>query len=161
GNFNGPRAQAVPLAAWNFSSTANELQLVPASALKPGHYGVFLPDSSTSPVVKFQVAGIEGGLSANDSLATADALGNLTAGGSVQVQGVIGDDPAYDPSNEDPFYSNPAADVDLYHFQISGPGRYAFNAEVFAGRIGSRLDPGVSLFRWDSSEHQLVFIDGN
>ena len=41
--------------------------------------------------------------------------------------------------------------MDLYQFQISGPGTYEFSAEVFAGRIGSTLDPALSLFRVDPS----------
>ena len=32
---------------------------------------------------------------------------------------------------------------------------------VFAGRIGSPLDPGVSLFRMDPHDHLLHFIAGN
>ena len=51
--------------------------------------------------------------------------------------------------------------MDLYHFQISGPGRYAMLAEVFAGRIGSPLDPGISLYELDPSTGQLVFLAGN
>ena len=34
-------------------------------------------------------------------------------------------------------------------------------AEVFAGRIGSPLDPGMSLFELDPSTGQLVFLAGN
>ena len=34
-------------------------------------------------------------------------------------------------------------------------------AEVFAGRIGSPLDPGVSLWELDPSEGQLVFLAGD
>ena len=49
---------------------------------------------------------------------------------------------------------NPANQVDLYHFQISGPGQYAVLAEVFAGRIGSPLDPGISLFELDPEHRQ-------
>ena len=56
---------------------------------------------------------------------------------------------------------NPANQVDLYHFRISGPGQYAMLAEVFAGRIGSPLDPGMSLFELDPSTGQLVFVAGN
>src|SRR5262249_36170642 len=32
---------------------------------------------------------------------------------------------------------------------------------VFAGRIGSALDPGVSLYQWNPATQQLDFIDGN
>ena len=49
----------------------------------------------------------------------------------------------------------------MYHFRISGPGRYAFVAEVFAGRIGSPLDPGVSLYYLDPSDNTLHFVAGN
>jgi methionine-rich copper-binding protein CopC len=161
GDFSDPNAQPVALSSYNFSTTANELQLTPAAALRPGYYGVFLADGSSAPALRFQVAGIEGGSLADDSPATAHALGDLTNAGLVQITGAIGDDPAYDPSNADPLLANPAADVDLYHSQISGPGRYAFVADVFASRIGSRLDPGVSLYRWDPSDQQLHFIDGN
>ena len=51
--------------------------------------------------------------------------------------------------------------MDLYHFQIIGPGRYAMLAEVFAGRIGSPLDPGISLYELDPSTGQLVFLAGD
>src|SRR5439155_24606629 len=71
--------------------------------------------------------------------------------GLVQIAGAIGDD----PTNPVPF--NPA-DVDLYHFRIQGAGRYALTAEVFAGRIGSGLDPALSLFELDSSTRRLTFI---
>ena len=83
----------------------------------------------------------------------------------MQVSGAIGVDPSFnpslspDPTNPDPQF--PANQVDLYHFQISGPGQYAMLAEVFAGRIGSPLDPGISLFELDPSDGQLVFLAGN
>ena len=51
--------------------------------------------------------------------------------------------------------------MDLYHFQISGPGQYAMLAEVFAGRIGSPLDPGMTLYELDPSTGQLVFVAGD
>ena len=49
--------------------------------------------------------------------------------------------------------------LDLYHFRVEGAGRYAFRAEVFAGRIGSPLDPGVSLFEMDPLTGRLRFVD--
>ncbi len=49
----------------------------------------------------------------------------------------------------------------MYQFTVSGPGNYALVAEVFAGRIGSPLDPGVSLFELDPSDGSLQFIAGN
>src|SRR5262249_26393139 len=79
----------------------------------------------------FAVSGVEGGGGSDDVAATAHQLGQLGAG-LVRVTGAIGDDPAYDPmlpadpfDPTDParFLVNPAADVDLYHFRISGAGR--------------------------------------
>jgi hypothetical protein len=160
GDFTDPDAVPIGLASYNFSTDANELQLTPAAPLKPGYYGVFLADGSTTPALQFRVAGVEGGSAGDDSAATANQLGDLTRAGHFQVAGVIGDDPAYDPNNSDPLLGNPASDVDLYHFRVTGPGRYAFVADVFAGRIGSRLDAGVSLFRLGAGG-QLDFIDGN
>ena len=109
----------------------------------------------------FQVAGVEGSsapnATADDTATAAHDLGNLTSAGIVRVPGAIGDDPFYTLDQG----SSPGNDVDMYHFRVSGPGSYAFIAEVFAGRIGSPLDPGVSLFRLDPKDHSLHFIDGN
>ena len=88
---------------------------------------------------------------------TAHDLGDITSSGIVRVPGAIGDDPFYTLDQG----SSPGNDVDMYHFHVSGPGSYAFIAEVFAGRIGSPLDPGVSLFRLDPTDQSLHFIDGN
>ncbi len=85
----------------------------------------------------------------DDTPETASDLGDLSDIGRLQVSGVIGDDPFYDFSSEDPFAMNPAADVDLYHFSITGSGPHALVAESFAGRIGSPLDPALTLFRAD------------
>ncbi|MBC7821611.1 MAG: hypothetical protein IAG10_32395, partial [Planctomycetaceae bacterium] len=85
----------------------------------------------------------------DDTPETASDLGDLSDIGRLQVSGVIGDDPFYDFSSEDPFAMNPAADVDLYHFSITGSGPHALVAETFAGRIGSPLDPALTLFRTD------------
>ncbi len=160
-DLGDPRAQMVALSTYNFSDTANELQLFPAAPLKPGYYGVFLPDGSTTPALRFHVTGIEGAGVSNDTPAAAYPLGVLTPLKATNVAAVLGDDPAYDPSSLDVLLANSAADVDLYSFTVTGPGRYAFTAEVFAGRIGSRLDPGVSLYRLDPADGQLRFIDGN
>jgi hypothetical protein len=51
--------------------------------------------------------------------------------------------------------------VDLYHFQITGPGRFAFQAEVFAGRIGSPLDAGLSLFQLSPADGWLYLVVSN
>ncbi len=113
------------------------------------------PDGADESFV-FQVDGIDGvagATASDDTAATAHNLGDVTGQGIVQVAGAIGDDP-------DPQLS-PANQVDLYHFQIVGPGQYAVLAEVFAGRIGSPLDPGISLFELDPSTGSLVFLAGN
>lgn len=85
----------------------------------------------------------------SDTPSTAIDLGELVSAGHVQAEGVIGDDPFYNVVRSNPFARNPAADVDLYHFQIQGTGNFAIVAEVFAGRIGSSLDPALTLFRMD------------
>jgi hypothetical protein len=174
---------------FNFSSDATELQLTPAAPLQPGSYqvsiagdssahtnvlidpnGLSLGQSADFPfgqdyVGSFQIDGVEGnttpGATADDTPATAHELGDVTGGNRVQVVGVIGDDPAYDPAQTNPFLANPASDVDLYHFHISGPGNHAFLAEVFAGRIGSPLDPGLTLFRLDPTNQQLYLAGVN
>jgi len=106
----------------------------------------------------FRISGIKGNpraaAGADDTPATAQNLGELVGAGLVQMAGAIGDDPSA-PIPWDP------ADVDLYHFHIQGPGRYALVAEVFAGRIDSTLQPGLSLFRVDSSGHGLDLVASN
>jgi hypothetical protein len=172
----------VPLGNFNFNDTSVELQLSPSAPLAPGYYQAYLggdlnsndislADLNGIPLgtnaqhpngqnvtLSFQVSGVEGtrGMNApaDDTPATAHDFGNISAGGPVQVAGTIGDDPT-DPI---PFDS---ADVDLYHFRITGPGRYAFAAEVFAHRIGSPLNAGVSLFVLDPGSGQLRLLAGN
>src|SRR5262249_60330541 len=41
-----------------------------------------------------------------------------------------------------------------------GPGNFALGAEVFAGRIGSALDPALTLFKADASG-TLQFVASN
>jgi methionine-rich copper-binding protein CopC len=182
GNFGDGNDMDVPLAAFNFSDAAVELQLSPAAPLPPGAYRVLLGGNSTTIdvalatpdgiglgtdvghptgrdlAVTFQVTGVEGntapGAGADDTPTGAHQLGDVTATPLVQVAGSIGDDPT------DPVPFNPA-DVDLYHFQVSGPGRYAFAAEVFAQRIGSPLNPAVSLFVQDPSDGRLHLLAAN
>jgi hypothetical protein len=163
----------IPLQWTNFSALANELQLAPTRALGPGSYTVVITgDSGEQVVTTFEVNGVEGNA---DPSASADDHPNDPAGepggahdlGEVsdvellQVAGVIGDDPAYDPDSFDPFLFDRTADVDLYYFRVRGPGRFAFVAEVFANRIGSPLDPGVSLFRVDPSDNRLYLVAAN
>ncbi len=89
-------------------------------------------------------------------------LGNVTNGQIVQAAGVIGTDPFYDPVNDygNPNGGNQANQVDLYTFQVSGSGLYALDAEVFAGRIGSSLEPALTLFGYDA-DGNLIALAGN
>jgi hypothetical protein len=183
--FGDDDDQPVSLAMVNYSHGANELQLFPSAPLGPGYYRVFLGGNSEaiwplsdengiplgatkkSPQGRdysfgFQVTGIEGrspDLSGDDTVDTARDLGDITKSGQVQVSGVIGDDPYYDPILD--WELNPANDVDMYRFVVSGAGQFALLAEVFAGRIGSPLDPGISLYRRDPTDGSLQFVAGN
>jgi hypothetical protein len=189
GTFGDSGDQDVPLNFVNYTPEANELQLFPVDALAPGYYRVDLggDGSGGQPVLlgadgaplgadaahpagqdfalTFRVTGVEGNSAgaADDTLATAHDLGGLNSAGLVQVTGAIGDDPAYDPGNSDPTLANAAADVDVYHFRVSGAGDYALTAEAFAGRIGSPLDPALSLFKLDpaTGSYQLVGVNDN
>lgn len=178
GTFTPEDSIPINLAWVNFSAEATELQLAPAAALPPGKYQIrlngdttagfaFLADPSGVPfgsdidhpngqvaTIAFSVTGIEGGAEGRD-------LGDLTLSGMARAEGAIGDDSFYDPYGPDPLATNPAADVDLYRFHVGGPGLFAFSAEVFAGRIGSRLDPGASLFRVDPADGRLQLIAAN
>lgn len=157
------------VAEWtNFSAGANEWQFAPQQAFVPGVYTVVRIDGSTETLIStFQVAGVENNLGAgapaDDHRNGAHDLGNVLAQGLIQRTGAVGDDPAYDPLDfAHPFLQNPAADVDLYHFEITTPGTYGLVAEVFAGRIGSPLDPGLSLFRQDSlGRLELIVANDN
>ena len=186
GTFGDGNDQQVPLAWVNVGVNGTELQLAPNAPLAPGSYEVVLAgntntqasvvaDLNGNPLDSnaanpqgqdftetFEVAGIKGrtgpGAGSDDTAATAQDLGNVTTAGLIQVAGAIGDDPFY--NNLDPAH-DPDNDVDLYHFQIEGPGRYAVLAEVFAGRIGSPLDPGISLYGVDPATGALQFIAGD
>lgn len=118
----------------------------------------------------FDVTGIEGTTGnptqSNDIVANAVDLKQLTTTSVVRVAAAIGDDPSYNPANApDPYYPdpiyNPANDVDMYHFHVGGTGRFALIAEVFAGRIGSPLDAGISLFKLDPVTHAIILVDGD
>ena len=98
----------------------------------------------------------------DDTAASATNLGSIASGGVLQVVAAIGDDPYYTVSSTNPLKANPAADVDLYHFQISDAGTTSLAAEVFVGRVGSALDPSLSLFRkTGSGSLQLVATNNN
>jgi hypothetical protein len=177
GTFGDGNDQDVPLTFTNYDFTLNELQLFPGVALAPGTYqlllagdrnrgdGAYIAGLDGNPLGKdanhpdghdftltFDVTGIEGRVgaaTADDTLATAHELGDITQAGLVQRAGAVGDDPT------DPFPLNPG-DVDIYHFQISGTGRFAFTAEAFAGRIGSPLNSAVTLFQVVDGQLRLV-----
>lgn len=97
----------------------------------------------------------------DDTPDTSTDLGDLAEVGRLQVSGAIGDDPYYNVRSIDPFRMNPAADVDLYHFSITSDGHYALVAEAFAGRIGSPLDPALTLFRADEAGSLQVIATNN
>ncbi|HZT78711.1 MAG TPA: DVUA0089 family protein, partial [Gemmataceae bacterium] len=159
------------LFATHYSPDTNQLELSLAAPLAPGTYtlsvqGFSALGQSGDYSASFTVTGIEGAAAADDTAATAHALGDITGGGLVSVNGFIGDDPYYsfftDPSAPLTFSDNYAgADVDMYRFTVTGPGTYAFLAEVDAGRIGSPLDPGVSLFRLEADGLHLVAVNDN
>lgn len=90
-------------------------------------------------------------INGDDTAATATNLGELTSNARLQVSGVIGDDRFYSVVSNDPLRTNPASDVDLYHFTITGDGSYALVADALAGRIGSALDPALTLYRADAT----------
>jgi hypothetical protein len=158
------------------SPGADELQLTPWAPLQDGFYRLFLQgigtlaSPNTDTTTHFQVASGMG-LAGDDTAATSHNLGDLSNGNLVQVAGAIGTDPYYsfyDPNNPNPSYpgfafpSNYAgADVNMYHFSISTPGNYIFLAEAFAGRIGSPLDPGLSLFQIQGNQFNLLAANDN
>jgi hypothetical protein len=180
GNFGDGSDVELSLSQVNFSTADNELQLMPGAPLGPGYYEVVLagnldvnldtindlngiplgsdaahPDGQDQSFT-FQITGVEGGTGAvpNDTPAGAIDLGDISAAGLIQKAGAIGDD----PNDPVPFDPN---DVDLYHFSLTGPGSYAVTAEVFARRIGSSLDSGISLYRVDPGTGQLQLIVGD
>jgi methionine-rich copper-binding protein CopC len=180
GTFGDGNDQPVSLASVNLNTAGNELLIAPAAPLAPSYYEVVLAGntSSNAPVVAdlngtplgatssepngadftytFQVTGNEGhpGNTPDDTPATSRSLGDITKAGLVQIAGAIGVD-STDPIPFD------GSQVDLYHFQLTGTGHYAFTAEVFAGRIGSPLYAGVSLFEADPNTGQLSLISSN
>ena len=104
----------------------------------------------------------ESGTRGNDTSETASDLGSLTAIQRLQVVGSIGDDRFYNFASDNPFAVNPAADVDLFRFSITGDGTFGLIAESFAGRIGSSLDPALTLFRSDEfGSLQFVATNNN
>jgi hypothetical protein len=153
------------------SPGCDEIQVTPVAPLNAGYYELVLKGigqlNSTAPdtIIQFQIGNGE----PDDTAATAHNLGDLSQGAFTQLVGAIGDDPYYaffDPNHNNPLspdYALPAnyagADVNLYHFTITAPGNYILLSEVFAGRIGSPLDAGLSLFQ--RQRNQLVLVTAN
>jgi hypothetical protein len=143
------------LAGYTYSPSANDLELQLAAPLAPGSYVVSvsaLAAGGQQALAQgfsntFQVAGTGAG----DTPATAQPL-NLSAG-FTQVAGAVGDNPADGSFN--------ANGVSAYQFQITQPGTYALTAEAFAGRIGSPLDPVLSLYQVVGGQLQLVAWNDN
>ncbi len=161
-----------------------ELQVTPPGPLAPGYYQLVVQgNAAANPLVvtsldgstllgqnadnpdgqdyafTFHVAGNEGVVtsataSADDTPATARDLGSIAGAGRQQVTGAIGND-STDPNG----FNNNA--VELFHFRVEGTGTFAFAAEVFAQRIGSPLNPSLSLFRPRASDGQLEFVAAN
>lgn len=184
GDFSAGNYSDIPIRpnfSPNITTPTNELQIVPAAPLTPGIYQLFLAGNSTGGnptladftplplgsnsqnpagadfVSTFQINGIDGVAGAAtpaDTIATAHDLKDITTSGLVQAVGAIGVDPT-DPAGT----YNPAA-VEMYHFTITGSGRYAFAAEVFARRIGSPLAPAATLFQ-RLSDGTLRLVDVN
>ena len=135
-----------------------------------GEYGVRISrigDSSSSAIANVALGPTAGftsvfaaeSVAGNDTAVTANDLGDLTTIARLQAVGAIGDDPFYSYENEDPFGMNPAADMDLFHFTITGDGEFALVAEAIAGRIGSTLDPVLTLFRNNGGVLEQVGIN--
>lgn len=156
---------SVPLNWWNNDSAISELQIAPTQSFVAGSYRVIISDATgvVRATVPFDVApqaASESGLLGNDTPLTAIDLGNIEGRGVVQVAGTIGDDRYY-PVNGADLTLSPASDVDLYHFSVTSSTPIGMLAEVFAGRINSTLDTGLSLYRLDPLTGHLQFIAGN
>jgi hypothetical protein len=144
----------------NADGNNNELHIALVNPLPAGYYQAILKGygpGGTDYVVQFQITGPVGNTDParqpGDSIFTAYEIPNAADGRLHQVGGAVGVDPT-DPAGFDP------SAVQFYHFSISGPGLYAFDAEVFAGRIGSPLLPAPTLYRVDASG-QLEFVASN
>jgi hypothetical protein len=138
-----------------YSATADELQLQLTQPLGPGSYQLTVsdavdPSAFQAYATTFQITGTEGiaGSSVADNTpATAHQLNFVN--GFAQATGAIGDD----PTDALPFDPN---SVEAYHFQVTQQAPYALVAEVFAGRVGSPLQPALSLFQDVDGQLHLV-----
>ena len=141
---------------WTLTQNVARLTLVGSSAVR----GV--GNEMDNELIGNAADNVLEGRNGNDTSDTANDLGDLTAIARLQVTGTIGDDRFYNIVSVNPFARNPAADVDLYRFSITGDGTFGLIAESFAGRIGSPLDPALTLFRADDAGAlQLVATNNN
>jgi hypothetical protein len=138
---------------------ANELLIFPGAPLTAGYYEVTLQGygpGGSNYVAGFQIQGISGNLDptqqAGVTPGSAYDIPNATDGRLHQLTGAIGNDPT-DPV---PWDQNA---IQYYHFSVTG-GTYALDAEVFSGRIGSPLQPVLTLFQQDVTG-QLNFVADN
>ncbi len=154
----------IPVASVLEALGGAELQVVPGAPLPAGQYTAVVKDlvGDIRLSVEFTVPAVpaaENGDQGNDTPATALDLGDIEDQGLVQVAGIIGDDTYYQLSRSNPalFAGN---DVDLYRFQINSTTAVGLQAEVFAGRVGSALDVGLSLYWLDPASGDLVLVSG-
>lgn len=155
----------IPLLWTNYNTDIDELQLTTVTPLATGDYTATITDADghVRLMVAVHLPGpTAGGLIdlENDTPATSIDLGDIEQQGLIQIAGAIGDDAYYNFSGIDPTF-NPGNDVDLYHFTITATGPVGLQAEVFAGRISSPLDAGISLYRLDPISGHLQFVAGN
>ncbi len=153
GQFGNGNDSPVLLNGFHYAPDAMELQLQPAAPLAPGFYQLTLAGNSSTGnqvlmdptdtvdlgqnaanptgqdfTTTFRIAAAPGAaLVSDDTAATAQRFGDITQSGIVQAVGAIGNDPAYSPFSFAPNLTNPASQVDLYEFQISGPGNHEFS----------------------------------
>lgn len=156
---------SVPLYWTNHNAGIAELQIAPERPFSTGTYQAVIRDETGNIrlTLPFEVSSAVGGDvvdPGNDTPATSVNLGDLEQLGLVQIVAAIGDDVSYDFSSPDAAF-HPGNDVDLYHFHIGATAPVGLQAEVFAGRIGSPLDAGLSLFRLDPLTGRLQFVTGN
>jgi hypothetical protein len=148
----------------NADGNDNELQIALANPLPAGYYeAIFYPQGYSpgggSYLLPFQITGPVGNTDPHqqpgDSVYTALDIPHAADGRLHQVGGAVGVDPT------DPNGFNRDA-VEFYHFTIDGAGPHAFDAEVFAGRIGSPLDPALTLYRVGAlGDLEFVASNGN
>jgi hypothetical protein len=129
---------------------ANELLIQPSAPLPAGYYRLTLQGYGpwgTDYVVPFHIQGTPGNTDptqqAGVTPGSAYEIPHATDGHTHQFAGAIGNDPT-DPAGWDPNAQQ------YYHISVPGKGPYELDAEVFAGRIGSPLQPVLTLFKADA-----------